>query len=161
MARPLPRRYGEILEPQPVAVSGGLQLRSPPRPGSERCHIGGGKRAILRGAHQKTFHLNDIDAAWGSDPVASLTPVDVQKAIDASKSTPSAGRVFRSALSRLCSWGIPRGYTFRWWTARQGPVVATRGGAGAPCPICDAAAGETPRMPEGSKTELDKDGWRH
>lgn len=59
---------------------------------------------------QYTRHLDDIDAAWGSDPVASLTPVDVQKAIDAFKDTPSAGRVFRSVLSRLCSWGIPRGY---------------------------------------------------
>ena len=46
MARPLPRRYGEILEPQAAAVSGGLQFRSPPRPSSERCHIGGGERAI-------------------------------------------------------------------------------------------------------------------
>jgi hypothetical protein len=59
---------------------------------------------------QYTRHLNDIDAAWGRDPVASLTPVDAQKAIDAFKDTPSAGRVFRAVLSRLCSWGIPRGY---------------------------------------------------
>jgi hypothetical protein len=55
-------------------------------------------------------HLDDIDAAWGDAPVASLSPVDAQKAIDAFKDTPSAGRVFRSVLSRLCSWGIPRGY---------------------------------------------------
>jgi hypothetical protein len=55
-------------------------------------------------------HLDDIDAAWGSDPVANLTPVDAQKAIDAFRDTPAAGRVFRSVLSRLCSWGIPRGY---------------------------------------------------
>ncbi|MDA9396426.1 hypothetical protein WN73_38615 [Bradyrhizobium sp. CCBAU 45394] len=55
-------------------------------------------------------NLDDIEEAWGSDPVAELTPVDVQKAIDAFRDTPSAGRVFRSVLSRLCSWGIPRGY---------------------------------------------------
>lgn len=55
-------------------------------------------------------HLDDIDAAWGSEPVANLTPVDVQKAIDTFRNTPAAGRVFRSVLSRLCSWGIPRGY---------------------------------------------------
>ena len=55
-------------------------------------------------------HLDDIDAAWGSDPVASLSPVDAQKAIDAFRETPAAGRVFRSVLSRLCGWGIPRGY---------------------------------------------------
>jgi hypothetical protein len=72
----------------------------------------GKKRAGLAEATRDQYarHLDDIDAAWGNDPVASLTPVDVQKAIDAFKDTPSAGRVFRSVLSRLCSWGIPRGY---------------------------------------------------
>jgi hypothetical protein len=55
-------------------------------------------------------HLADIDAAWGNDPVASLSPVDAQKAIDAFRDTPAAGRVFRAVLSRLCSWGVPRGY---------------------------------------------------
>jgi len=72
----------------------------------------GKERAGLAEATRDQYarHLNDIDAAWGSDPVASLTPVDVQKAIDAFKDTPSAGRVFRAVLSRLCSWGIPRGY---------------------------------------------------
>jgi hypothetical protein len=53
-------------------------------------------------------HLDEIDAVWGDDPVANLTTVDVQKAIDGFKETPSAGRVFRSVLSRLCSWGMRR-----------------------------------------------------
>jgi hypothetical protein len=31
-----------------------------------------------------------------------------------------------------------------------------------PCPWCNKPAeGEQPRMPEGFKTEFDKDGWRH
>ncbi len=72
----------------------------------------GKKRPGLAEATRDQYerHLDDIDAVWGNDPVASLTPVDVQKSIDAFKDTPSAGRVFRSVLSRLCSWGIPRGY---------------------------------------------------
>jgi hypothetical protein len=61
-----------------------------------------------RGQYKR--HLADIDAAWGNDPVANLSPVDAQKAIDAFRDTPAAGRVFRAVLSRLCSWGIPRGY---------------------------------------------------
>lgn len=56
-------------------------------------------------------HLVDIEAAWGDDPVASLTAVDAQRAIDAFKDTPSAGRIFRAVLSRLIGWGIPRGYS--------------------------------------------------
>jgi len=37
-------------------------------------------------------------------------PVDAQKAIDSFQGTPASGRYFRSVLSRLISWGIPRGY---------------------------------------------------
>jgi hypothetical protein len=48
-------------------------------------------------------HLDAIEAAWGDDPVANLTPVDVQKAIDSYADKPSAGRVFRSVLSRVVS----------------------------------------------------------
>jgi hypothetical protein len=72
----------------------------------------GKKRPGLAEATRDQYerHLDDIDAAWGGDPVANLTPVDVQKAIDAFRDTPAAGRVFRAVLSRLCSWGIPRGY---------------------------------------------------
>ena len=72
----------------------------------------GKKRPGLSKATREQYerHLDDIDVAWGNDPVANLTPVDVQKAIDAFRDTPAAGRVFRSVLSRLCSWGIPRGY---------------------------------------------------
>lgn len=73
----------------------------------------GKRRPGLAKSTQEQYlrHLNDIDAAWGADPVASLSPVDAQKAIDAFKETPSAGRVFRAVLSRLISWGIPRGYS--------------------------------------------------
>jgi hypothetical protein len=36
------------------------------------------------------------------------------------------------------------------------------GSAGAPCPWCNVPGeGEAPRMPDGFKTEVDKDGWRH
>jgi hypothetical protein len=31
-----------------------------------------------------------------------------------------------------------------------------------PCPVCDSPSrGDAPRMPEGFRIELDKDGWRH
>jgi hypothetical protein len=55
-------------------------------------------------------YLDLIEHAWGDDPVASLTPVDAQKAIDSFQDTPSAARYFRAVLSRLVAWGIPRGY---------------------------------------------------
>jgi hypothetical protein len=29
------------------------------------------------------------------------------------------------------------------------------------CPACNAGEGEVPRMPEGFRVEVDKDGWRH
>lgn len=56
-------------------------------------------------------HLDDIEKAWGDDPVADLTTFEAQKAIDAFADTPAAGRVFRATLSRLIGWSIPRGYT--------------------------------------------------
>lgn len=50
---------------------------------------------------QYECYLDSIGAACGSDPVANLTPVDVQMAIDAFGETPAVGRVFQSVLSRL------------------------------------------------------------
>lgn len=36
------------------------------------------------------------------------------------------------------------------------------GGAGMPCPTCNCPAeGETPRMPDGFRVEVDKNGSRH
>ena len=36
------------------------------------------------------------------------------------------------------------------------------GGAGAPCPVCNPSDRDNPpKMPDGYKTILDKDGWRH
>jgi hypothetical protein len=36
------------------------------------------------------------------------------------------------------------------------------GAAGMPCPVCNIPAeGQEPRMPDGLKTEVDKDGWRN
>jgi hypothetical protein len=36
------------------------------------------------------------------------------------------------------------------------------GGAGAPCPVCHGTNNRhAPQMPEGFKTEVGKDGWRH
>jgi hypothetical protein len=52
-----------------------------------------------------------IKDAWGDDPVESLEATEIQKVLDKGfKGTPAAGRVFRSTLSRIISWGIPRGY---------------------------------------------------
>lgn len=60
---------------------------------------------------QYARNLDTIEEAWGDDPVASLEAFEIQKVLDkAFRETPAAGRVFRSTLSRLISWGIPRGY---------------------------------------------------
>lgn len=56
-------------------------------------------------------YLDMIVEAWGDDPVAALDPVAAQQAIDALQKTPSAANNFRAVLSRLISWGIPRGYS--------------------------------------------------
>lgn len=56
-------------------------------------------------------HMDLIEASWGDDPVTSLTTEDAQKAVDSYRDTPAAARVFRSTLSRIISWGIPRGYS--------------------------------------------------
>ena len=59
--------------------------------------------------YDRNLHL--IEEAWGNDPVAALEAFEIQKVPDkAFRETPAAGRVFRSTLSRLISWGIPRGY---------------------------------------------------
>jgi hypothetical protein len=45
------------------------------------------------------------------------------------------------------------------WGGRHG---CNCGGAGMPCPPCNTVdEGAEPRLPEGFKTEVDKDGWRH
>jgi hypothetical protein len=55
--------------------------------------------------------MDAIEAAWGDDPVASLASFEIQKVLDkAYRDTPAAGRVFRSTLGRIISWGIARGY---------------------------------------------------
>jgi integrase len=56
-------------------------------------------------------YMETIKTAWGDDPVESLEATTIQNVLDkAFKGTPAAGRVFRSTLSRIISWGIPRGY---------------------------------------------------
>lgn len=55
-------------------------------------------------------YLRPIEETWGDDAVAALTPEEAQKAIDAFAGTPGAARYFRSTLSRVIGWGIPRGY---------------------------------------------------
>jgi hypothetical protein len=55
-------------------------------------------------------YIAAIAAAWGHDPVRDLTTVDAQKAIDSFQSTPRSAAQFRSFLSRLVQFGIPRGY---------------------------------------------------
>jgi hypothetical protein len=60
---------------------------------------------------QYNRNLDIIEEAWGNDPVENLEAFEIQKVLDRGfRYTPSAGRVFRSTLSRLISWGVPRGY---------------------------------------------------
>lgn len=56
-------------------------------------------------------HLRAIEADWGGHPVAQLTGVDAQEAIDARAETPAVARYYRSVLSKLLSFGVPRGYS--------------------------------------------------
>jgi hypothetical protein len=72
------------------------------------------------------IYLEDIRVALSSEVVAAFTPVNAQAAIDAYKGRPPAARYFRAVLSRLISWGIPRGYS--------NPVENTEKVAGAPIP---------------------------
>jgi hypothetical protein len=45
---------------------------------------------------------------------------------------------------------------------KEGAGACTCGAAGAPCPACNVPEeGSEPRPPEGLKTEVNKDGWRH
>ena len=55
-------------------------------------------------------HLAAISEDWGDFPVAQLTGVDAQEAIDARAGTPTVARYYRSVLSRLLSFGVPRGF---------------------------------------------------
>jgi hypothetical protein len=46
------------------------------------------------------------------------------------------------------------------WEGPHGCPLRRRWGA--PCPACNVPEeGAAPRMPEGFRTEVDKDGWRH
>jgi len=54
-----------------------------------------------------------------------------------------------------CGW-VCEDHPGRPWDGAQ---ACGCGAAGAPCPWCNE--GDPPRMPEGFKTEVDKDGWRH
>jgi hypothetical protein len=47
---------------------------------------------------------------WADDLPADLTTPDAQQAIDTLADTPATANQFRAYLSRLISWGIPRGY---------------------------------------------------
>lgn len=55
-------------------------------------------------------YLDVILVAWADDAVRTLRPEDAQEAIDAYKDTPASGRYFRSVLSKLVAYGVPRGY---------------------------------------------------
>jgi hypothetical protein len=57
-----------------------------------------------------------------------------------------------------CGW-VCENHPGRPW---QGAQACTCGGAGAPCPICNATEGDdAPRMPTGFTTDADDKGWRH
>ncbi|MCP1779429.1 integrase [Bradyrhizobium japonicum] len=56
-------------------------------------------------------YMATIEAAWGDTAVDSLEPVEIQGVLDKGfADKPAAGRLFRATLSRIISWGIPRGY---------------------------------------------------
>lgn len=55
-------------------------------------------------------YLGLISDAWSDVPVRDLRTEDAQAAIDTFKDRPASGRYFRSVLSRLVGYGIPRGY---------------------------------------------------
>jgi len=62
----------------------------------------------------------------------------------------------KCSLCRDCGW-VCEDHPGR---PRDDPHACSCGGAGAPwyhVPV----EGETPQMPDGFKTEIDKDGWRH
>jgi hypothetical protein len=57
-----------------------------------------------------------------------------------------------------CGWLCEK-HTRRPWL---GDRACDCGGAGMPCPACNTPDNDDPpRPPEGFKTEVDKDGWRH
>jgi hypothetical protein len=64
----------------------------------------------------------------------------------------------KCALCEDCGW-VCESHPDRPW---EGGHACTCGAAGAPCPQCNPIDDDmVPRMPKGSKTELDKKGWRH
>jgi hypothetical protein len=67
-------------------------------------------------------------------------------------------RQMRCLLCEDCGW-VCEAHPDRPW---EGEHACRCGGAGAPCPHCNASEdGTAPRMPKGFKTEFDKKGWRH
>jgi hypothetical protein len=62
----------------------------------------------------------------------------------------------KCTLCEDCGW-VCGSHPDRPW---QGEHACNCGAPGMPCAWCPAE-GETPRIPEGFKTEFDKDGWRH
>ena len=64
----------------------------------------------------------------------------------------------KCALCEDSGW-VCENHPQRPWEGEHG---CTCGGAGAPCPLCNVTNDRnSPRMPKGFKTEVDKDGWRH
>ncbi|GGC90836.1 integrase [Chelatococcus reniformis] len=55
-------------------------------------------------------YLGHIMSVWADDPVSDLMPEIAQSAIDTYEDAPSSGRYFRSVLSKLVAYGVPRGY---------------------------------------------------
>jgi hypothetical protein len=73
--------------------------------------------------------------------------------------TPEAGEgSMKCAVCEDCGW-VCEAHPDRPF---EGERACTCGGAGAPCPRCNAGDEDTePRAPKGFKTEFDKKGWRH
>jgi hypothetical protein len=64
----------------------------------------------------------------------------------------------KCALCEDCGW-VCEAHPDRPW---EGKDACTCGGAGAPCPSCNAPEnGEAPRLPKDFRTDFDNKGWRH
>ena len=68
-----------------------------------------GLAASTRRGYERSRDM--VVAAWAFDLPSELTTPDAQAAIDALAETPATANQFRAYLSRLLSWGIPRGYS--------------------------------------------------
>jgi hypothetical protein len=68
-----------------------------------------------------------------------------------------AVRLMKCTLCEDSAWVCER-HPERPW---DGESACGCGAPGAPCPICNAADDEAPRMPSRFRIQFDKEGWQH